>query len=73
MEKGSTRAAVVHLNFQAGSTFPVPVCTVPSSMYRTSRCNKVDVVKNNALFKLNLLLLKSRGAFRTGQPRIDTR
>ena len=22
-----TRAAVVHLNFQAGSTFPVPVCS----------------------------------------------
>ena len=22
------RAAVVHLNFRAGSTFPVPVCTV---------------------------------------------
>ena len=22
------RAAVVHLNFGAGSTFPVPVCTV---------------------------------------------
>ena len=27
-----SRAAVVHLNFRAGSTFPVPVCTVPSSM-----------------------------------------
>ena len=24
----TTRAAVVHLNFRAGSTFPVPVCTV---------------------------------------------
>ena len=23
-----TRAAVVHLKFRAGSTFPVPVCTV---------------------------------------------
>ena len=23
-----SRAAVVHLNFRAGSTFPVPVCTV---------------------------------------------
>ena len=23
-----TRAAVVHLNFRAGSTFPVPVCSV---------------------------------------------
>ena len=39
------RAAVVHLNFRDGSTFPVPVCTVPSSMDRTSRCNKVDVVR----------------------------
>ena len=38
----STRAAVVHLNFGAGSTFPFPVFTVPSSMDRTSRCNKVD-------------------------------
>ena len=25
-------AAVVHLNFRAGSTFLIPVCTVPSSM-----------------------------------------
>ena len=25
-----SRAAVVHLNFRAGSTFPFPVCTVPS-------------------------------------------
>ena len=24
----TARAAVVHLNFRAGSTFPVPVCTV---------------------------------------------
>jgi len=34
-----TRTAVVHLNLRAGSTFPVPVCTVPSFMDRTSRCN----------------------------------
>ena len=27
------RAAVVHLNFRAGSAFPVPVCTVPSSRW----------------------------------------
>ena len=45
----SSRAAVVHFNFRAGSTFPVPVCTVPSSMDRTSRCNKVDVVRLYAL------------------------
>ena len=50
-------AAVVHLNFRAGSTFPVTVCTVPSSVNRTSRCNKVDAVRLNASYKLNLLLL----------------
>jgi len=27
---GYARAAVVHLNFRAGSTFPLPVCTVPA-------------------------------------------
>ena len=53
-----SRAAVVHLNFRAGSTFPVPVCTVPSSMDRTSLCNKVDAV--NASYRLNLLLLKGQ-------------
>ena len=60
------RAAVVHLNFQAGSTFPVPVCTVPSSMDRTIRCNKVDAVRLYASYRLNLLLLKGedlRGRF----------
>ena len=30
--KEAVRAAVVHLNFRGGSAFPVPVCTVPSSM-----------------------------------------
>ena len=54
------RAAVVHLNFRAGSTFPVPVCTVPSSMDRTSRCNKVDVVRLYASNRLNFLLLKGQ-------------
>ena len=53
-------AAVVHLNFRAGSTFPVPVCTVPSSMDRTSRCNKVDALKRYALYRLNLRLLKEQ-------------
>ena len=28
LNHGLERAAVVHLNFRAGSTFPVPVCTV---------------------------------------------
>jgi len=55
-----TRAAVVHLNFWAGSTFPVPVCTVPSSMDRTIRCNKVDAVRLYASYRLNLLLLKGQ-------------
>ena len=53
-----TRTAVLHLNFRAGSTFPVPVCTVPSSMDRTSRCNKVDAVRLYASYRLNLLLLQ---------------
>ena len=43
----------VHLNFRAGSTFPFPVCTVPSSMDRTSRCNKVDAVRLYASYRLN--------------------
>ena len=51
------RAAVVHLNFRAGSTFPIPVCTVPSSMDRTSRCNKIDAVRLYASYSFNLLLL----------------
>ena len=38
-----SRAAVVHVNFRAGSTFVIQVCTVPSSMDRTSLCNKVYV------------------------------
>ena len=54
------RAAVVQLNFRAGSTFPVPVCTVPSSMDRTCRCNKVDAVRLYALYRLNLLFLKGQ-------------
>jgi len=51
---------VVHLNFRAGSTFPVTVCTVPSSMDRTSRCNKVDAVKLYASYWLNLLFPKGQ-------------
>ena len=42
------RAVVVHLNFRAESSFPVPVCAVPSSMDRNSRCNKVDAVRHYA-------------------------
>ena len=55
-----SQAAIVNLNFRAGSTFPVPVCTVPSSMDRTSRCNKVDAVRLYASYRLNLLLLKGQ-------------
>ena len=54
------RVAVVYLNFRAGSTFPVPVCTVPSSMGRTSWCNKVDTVRLYASHRLNLLLPKGQ-------------
>ena len=49
---------VVH--FQAGSTIPVPVCTAPNSMDRTSRCNKVDTVRLYASYRLNLLLPKGQ-------------
>ena len=55
-----SRAAVVHLNFRAGSTFLVPVCTLPSSMERTSRCNKVDAVRLYASYRLNSLLPKGQ-------------
>ena len=43
-------------NFRAGSTFPVLVCTVPSSMDRTCPCNKVDAVRLYSSYRLNLLL-----------------
>ena len=36
--QGNTRAAVVHWNLRAGSTFPVPVCTVPHGHW----VNKAD-------------------------------
>ena len=53
--RGKSRAAIVHLNFRAGSTIPVADCTVPSSMDRTSRCNKVGAVRLYASYRLNLL------------------
>ena len=49
-----------NLNFRAGSTFPFQVCTVRSSMDRTSRCNKVDAVRLYASYMFNLLLLKGQ-------------
>ena len=37
-----TRAAVVHLNFRAGSTFPVPVCTAPHGSWINKEDNQQD-------------------------------
>ena len=54
--KDQKRAAVVNLNFRAGSTF----CTVPNSMDRTSLCNKVAAVRLYASCRLNLLLPKGQ-------------
>ena len=59
---GPTRAAVVNLNFRAGSTLPVPVFTVPhgnwvnkaQTINMTGRCFRID----QSDFRLNLLLLK---------------
>ena len=58
------RAAVVHLNFRAGSTFPVPVCTV-SPGHRVNKANsQYGLASATRLtrsdFKLNLLLLKGQ-------------
>ena len=36
------RAAVVHFNFRAGSTFPVPVCTVPHGHWANKADNQQD-------------------------------
>ena len=63
-----SRPAVVHFNFRAGSTFPVLVCTVPhvhwvnkaDNQQDYSQCNKVDAVRLNASYRLNLLLLKGQ-------------
>ena len=54
------RAAIVLLNFRAGSMFPAPVCTVSPGhqvnkqiLNRTSRLTRSD-------FRLNLLVLKGQ-------------
>ena len=39
---------------------PSLYCTYPSSMDRTSRCNKVDAIRLYASYWLNLLLLKGQ-------------
>ena len=38
----SSQAAVVHFNFRAGSTFPVPVCTVPHRHWVNKADNQQD-------------------------------
>ena len=55
-----TGSRIVHLNFRAGTTFPVPVCTVPHGLWvnkadnqqLTSRFNKVDAVRLFASYSL---------------------
>ena len=61
----TSRAAVVHLNLRAGSTFQVPVCTESSGHWVIkaedySRCNKFDAVRLYTSYRLNLLLLKGQ-------------
>ena len=58
--KGQLKLRRSTFEFPSRVTFPVPVCTVPSSMDRTSRCNKVNAVRLNALYRFNLLLLKGQ-------------
>ena len=59
-----TRAVVVHFNFRAGSTFPVPICTVPHGHWVNQADNQqdwpVDAVRLYASNWLNLLLLKGQ-------------
>ena len=50
--------------FPSQVNLPIPVCTVPSTMNRTSRCNKVDKVRLYASYRLNLLLLKGQAEVR---------
>ena len=38
----TNRAVVVHFNFRAGSTFPVPVCTVPHWLWVNKADNQKD-------------------------------
>ena len=65
-----SRTAVVHFNLRAGSTFPVPVCTVSPGLwvnkadtqYGLAGANKfdLDAVKLYASYRLNLLLPKGQ-------------
>ena len=61
----SSRAAVVHLNFRAGSTFPVPVRTVSTGHWVNIADTQEDLAGATRLtrsdMRLNLLLLKGQG------------
>ena len=56
-------AAAVHLNFRAGSTFPVPVCTVSPGHWVTqtqfAHAGATKLTRSD--FRMNSLLLKGRG------------
>ena len=54
----SNVAAVVHLNFRSGSTFPVPVCNV-SPGHRVNQADGATRLTRSD-FRLNLLLLKGQ-------------
>ena len=63
-----TQAAVVHLNFRAGSTFPVSVCTVSPGLIKqtlniglagATRLTRSDFMLH-ASYGLNLLLPKGQ-------------
>ena len=65
-KEANLRAAVVHLNFRAGSTSPVPVCTVsPGHWVIKADTQYIWLAGATRLtrsdFKLNLLLLKGQG------------
>ena len=51
------------MNFRAGSTFIVPVCTVLSSIDRTSRCNKVDAVIKVQFIFPNLAEVRAKAEY----------
>ena len=62
-QSNNARAAFVHLNFPAGSTFPVPVCTV-STGHWVNKADSIGLAGATRLtrsdFRLNLLLLKGQ-------------
>ena len=54
------RAAVVHLNFRSGSTFPVPFCTVPHGNWVNNQQDQPVQQMLTRSYMLNLLLLKGQ-------------